>query len=78
MMKETKILLGSFYWAEEIGVDDIIANDFDFDTYKRKGIQIVARESLCDCGNYGEKIQFLYKGREYEFNFLTGYPCQCE
>ena len=72
------IYLGSFYWSERIGIKDILANDFDFPkTYKKKGINIKDRRTVCKCGNYGERITFNYQNKEYEFIYLTGYPCRC-
>jgi hypothetical protein len=76
-MKEVKFL-GDYYWDQEV-IGGIIASGFRYkDIYEREGIEIVAEEPLCGCGNYGRRIHFLYKGREYIFNYLTGYPCQCE
>lgn len=66
--------LGEKYWANTV-IDDIIANQFDFDNEVKK--MVLKKESLCPCGNFGINIIFEYKGQLYSFDFLTGYPCQC-
>ena len=74
-MNKKIIYLGSKYWADTV-IDGIIANDFDFKKEVKK--MVVKKESLCECNRYGTKITFEYEGKLYSFNYLTGYPCECE
>ena len=67
--------LGSKYWADTV-INEIIANDFDFKKEVRR--TVIKKESLCPCGHYGTKIIFKHKGKLYSFDYLTGYPCECE
>ena len=69
--------LGSFYWNEKIGVGNLKANDFDFPESLPKNVNVVSASSLCDCGNYGQRVLFKVDNDLYSFNFLSGYPCQC-
>ena len=66
--------LGAKYWNEVV-IGNIIANDFNFNQEVIKSI--IKVEPICKCGNYGRKITFVYKGKLYSFNYLTGYPCEC-
>ena len=68
------IFLGAKYW-NDIVIDDIISNDFNFNKEVIKSI--IKVEPICKCGNYGRQITFEHKGKLYSFNYLTGYPCQC-
>lgn len=74
MLVKKVTFLGSKYWNQRV-IDNIIANDFDFNKEVRK--TILEEKPLCPCGNYGTRITFKYKGKVYSFNYLTGYPCQC-
>lgn len=67
--------LGSKYWADTV-IDGITANDFDFNEMVKE--TVIKKESLCPCGKYGTKITFQHEGRLYTFNYLTGYPCECD
>ena len=66
--------LGGKYWSETV-VNGIIANQFDLDNEVKK--MVLKRKSLCGCGKYGTNIIFEYEGQLYSFDFLTGYPCEC-
>ena len=74
-MSKKIVNLGSKYWADTV-ISSIIANDFDFKKEVKK--TVLKREPLCECRKYGTKIIFEYEGQLYTFNFLTGYPCECE
>ena len=74
-MNKEIIYLGEKYWSN-IVIDDIIANDFDFNNKIKK--MVVKRQKLCECGKFGINIIFEYEGRLYSFDFLTGYPCECD
>lgn len=76
-MANNCIHLGSFYWAEEV-IPGVIANQFDFSDSLPENITVLSRRPLCECGNYGTEIVFTMDGENYSFNFLTGYPCQCD
>ena len=69
------IYLGKKYWSD-IVIGDIIANQLDVNNNVKK--MVVSRKKLCDCEKFGVKIIFKYKNQLYSFDFLTGYPCQCE
>ena len=74
-MSKKIINLGEKYWANTV-IGNIIANDFDFKKEVRR--TIIKKEPLCPCNKYGTMIMFEYEGELYTFNYLTGYPCQCE
>ena len=71
-MSRTKNFLGSFYWDQKIGVEDIGANSFDFEL--PEDIEVLEKKNICPCGNYGQRVSFKYKGEVYSFDYLTGYP----
>lgn len=73
-MNKKTIYLGEKYWANTV-IDGIIANDFDLDDNVKK--TVVKRKALCPCGKFGINIIFEYEGQLYSFDFLTGYPCEC-
>lgn len=74
-MTKKIINLGNKYWADTI-IGETTGNDFDFNEEIKK--TVLKREPLCPCGNYGSKITFKYKDKLYSFNYLTGYPCECD
>lgn len=74
-MNKKVTYLGNKYWADNI-IDNIIGNDFDFKKEVKE--TIIKKEPLCDCNKYGTKIIFEHQGKLYSFNYLTGYPCECE
>lgn len=74
-MSKKIIYLGNKHWSD-IVINNIIANDFDLNNEVKK--TVLKREPLCGCRKYGTKIIFEYEGQLYSFDFLTGYPCECE
>lgn len=66
--------LGGKYWSD-IVIGNVIANEFDLNNAVKK--MVLKRESLCGCGKYGTRIIFQHEGQIYAFDFLTGYPCEC-
>lgn len=74
-MNKKIIYLGNKYWSDTV-INSIIANDFDFKKEVKE--TVIKKESLCECGKYGTMIIFQWGEQLYSFNYLTGYPCECE